>query len=291
MPDRPLPPPPLPPSPATSVAPHHVQAIERACRLIERCEGSVVLADLAAEAGFSPFRFHRLFRQVTGVTPRAWQKGLRMARVGEALHAAGSITEAYHSAGFGSSGRFYENAGAMLGMSPGAFRNRGRGERIRHSMRACVLGQVLVAATDLGVCVVEFGDRGDLLEASLRSRFDEATFVGTDATFEAWLGAVLAGIALPRAAFDLPLDIRGTAFQQTVWQALRAIPPGSTASYSEVAERIGRPGAARAVARACAGNSLALLVPCHRVVRGDGGLGGYRWGIERKQQLLARERR
>jgi AraC family transcriptional regulator of adaptative response/methylated-DNA-[protein]-cysteine methyltransferase len=178
----------------------------------------------------------------------------------------------------------------MPGMSPGEFRNRGRGERIRHSVRACVLGQVLVAATDRGVCVVEFADRADPLVASLRSRFAEAKFVGSDATFEAWLGAVLAGIALPRAAFELPLDIRGTAFQQTVWQVLCAIPPGSTMSYREVAERIGRPGAARAVARACSGNSLALLVPCHRVVRGDSGLGGYRWGIERKQQLLERER-
>lgn len=165
-----------------------------------------------------------------------------------------------------------------------------RSERIRHGVRACVLGQVLVAATERGVCVVEFGDDAGALEASLRRRFSEAEFAGTDATFDGWVGRVLDGIALPRAAFELPLDIRGTAFQQTVWAALRAIPPGDTASYREVAERIGRPGAARAVARACASNALALLVPCHRVVREDGGLGGYRWGIERKKRLLDRER-
>lgn len=257
---------------------------------MERSDELLVLADLAAEAGFSPFHFHRLFRRVTGVTPRAWQKGLRQARVGAALRSGSSITEAYHAAGFGSSGRFYESAGALLGMSPGAFRAGGRGECIRHCVRACVLGHVLVAATERGVCVVEFGDDAGALEASLRRRFSEARFAGTDATFDDWVGKVLERIALPRGAFDLPLDIRGTAFQQTVWAALLAIPPGDTASYREVAERIGRPGAARAVARACASNALALLVPCHRVVREDGGLGGYRWGIERKKRLLDRER-
>lgn len=258
--------------------------------MIERSEGPVVLADLAAAAGFSPFHFHRLFRRLTGVTPRAWQKALRMARVGDALHSAGSITEAYHSAGFGSSGRFYEQATAMLGMSPGAFRAGGRGERIRHSVSPCVLGHVLVAATGRGICQVAFGDDPARLDGALRQRFPQAEFIGTDAVFDGWVGQVLAGIDLPCAAFGLPLDIRGTAFQHTVWQALCAIPPGSTASYRQVAERIGRPGAARAVARACASNTLALLVPCHRVVREDGGLGGYRWGIERKQRLLDSER-
>jgi AraC family transcriptional regulator of adaptative response/methylated-DNA-[protein]-cysteine methyltransferase len=169
-----------------------------------------------------------------------------------------------------------------------------RGERIRHSVRPCALGSVLVAASDRGVCVVEFGDSPGLLEASMRHRLPDACYIGTDTRCDDWVGRVLDVIARPDAAsyaaFDLPLDIRGTAFQRVVWTALCAIPPGTTASYREVAESIGRPGAARAVARACASNALALLVPCHRVVRGDGGLGGYRWGIERKQQLLDRER-
>lgn len=275
---------------AAGLPARHLRAIERACRMLERAQGRVVLAELAAEAGFSAWHFHRLFRQVTGVTPQAWQKGLRMARVADALRSEPSITDAYHAAGFGSSGRFYEQAGGMLGMSPGAWRAGGRGERIRHSVRPCVLGQVLVAATDRGVCVVEFGDRPEPLEASLRRRFPHADFVPADDAFERWLGEVLAGIALPRAAFSLPLDIRGTAFQQVVWQALCTIPPGSTTTYGDLAARIGRPGAARAVARACASNALALIVPCHRVVRGDGDLGGYRWGIERKRSLLERER-
>ena len=169
-----------------------------------------------------------------------------------------------------------------------------RGERIRYSVRPCALGSVLVAASDRGVCVVEFGDSTGLLEGSLRRRLPDARYIGTDTPCDDWVGRVLDVIARPDAAsdaaFGLPLDMRGTAFQRVVWTALCAIPQGTTASYREVAESIGRPGAARAVARACASNALALLVPCHRVVRGDGGLGGYRWGIERKQQLLDRER-
>jgi AraC family transcriptional regulator of adaptative response/methylated-DNA-[protein]-cysteine methyltransferase len=185
---------------------------------------------------------------------------------------------------------FHEQADGLPGSTSGA-RLAGRpGECIRHSVRTCGLGQVLVAATGRGVCVVEFGDGPDFLEASLRRRFPRAVFAAPDVAFERWLGQVLAAIALPRSVFDLPLDIRGTLFQQTVWQALGAIPPGSTTTYGDLAARIGRPGAARAVARACASNALALIVPCHRVVRGDGHLGGYRWGIERKQRLLELER-
>jgi AraC family transcriptional regulator of adaptative response/methylated-DNA-[protein]-cysteine methyltransferase len=189
-----------------------------------------------------------------------------------------------------SAGRFHEHAATAHGMAPGAFRTGGRGETIRHSVSPCVLGHVLVAATGRGLCQVAFGDDPAVLHGALRQRFPQAAFIGTDAVFDGWLGQVLAAMDLPRASSSLPLDIRGTAFQHSVWQALCAIPPGSTASYRQVAERIGRTGAARAVARACASNTLALLVPCHRVVREDGGLGGYRWGIERKQRLLDRER-
>ena len=204
----------------------------------------------------------------------------------ERSEAAVVLADLATAAGFGSPGPFYEHATGMLGMSPGAFRAGGRGERIRHSVSTCVLGHVLVAATERGICQVAFGDDPVRLDGALRQRFPQAEFIGTDAVFDGWLGQVLAGIELPRAAFGLPLDIRGTA----LWQALCKLPQGSTASYRQVAECIGRPGAARAVARACASNTLALLVPCHRVVREDGGLGGYRWGIERKQRLLDRER-
>jgi AraC family transcriptional regulator of adaptative response/methylated-DNA-[protein]-cysteine methyltransferase len=163
-------------------------------------------------------------------------------------------------------------------------------ERIRHAVRACVLGHVLVAATDRGVCTVELGDSTRMLALSLQRQFPEAILAGTDAILATWVDRVVDAIARPRTSVDLPLDIRGTVFQQSVWAALRAIPPGATVSYRQVAARIGRPGAARAVARACASNRLALLVPCHRVVRADGGAGGYRWGIERKQRLLDGER-
>jgi AraC family transcriptional regulator of adaptative response/methylated-DNA-[protein]-cysteine methyltransferase len=171
-----------------------------------------------------------------------------------------------------------------------AFRTAGRGERIRHSVRPCALGHLLVAATMRGVCRVELDDRPDVLEASVRSRFAAAEFVAPDATFTGWMDLVLAAAASPGTAHAVPLDLRGTAFQHVVWRALCAIPPGSTASYRGVAENIGRPGAARAVAGACAANPVALLVPCHRVVREDGGLGGFRWGLARKRQLLESER-
>jgi AraC family transcriptional regulator of adaptative response/methylated-DNA-[protein]-cysteine methyltransferase len=267
-----------------------MRAIERACRLIERSEQRVDLAELAAEAGLSPYHFHRLFRRATGVTPLAWQKSRQMARVGDALHACDSITEAFHAAGFGSSGRFYENAGAMLGMSPGAWRAHGRDEVIRYAVRECALGRVVVAATARGVCMVEFGESAEALEMRVRQRFRAATFARADAEFGNWLESVLACIEAPADAHALPLDIRGTAFQQRVWQALREIPIGTTASYSEIAAAVGSPRGARAVARACASNAAAVVVPCHRVIRGDGDLGGYRWGIERKKVLLARER-
>jgi len=190
----------------------------------------------------------------------------------------------------GLSGRVHEHAAAMHGMPTDAFPAGGRGETVRHSVSPCMLGHVLVAATGRGICEVAFGDDPAGLHGALHQRFPQAAFIGTDAVFDGWLVQVLAAMDLPRASSGLPLDLRGTAFQHSVWQALCAIPPGSTASYRQVAERIGRSGAARAVARACASNTLALLVPCHRVVREDGGLGGYRWGIERKQWLLDRER-
>ena len=263
--------------------------VAETCRRIEGAETAPDLAELAAAAGLSPHHFHRLFRRITGLTPKAYADAHRGRRVREELAGGAAVTAALYDAGFNSSGRFYAAAEELLGMKPSTYRDGGADTVIRHAVGASSLGAVLAAATDTGVCAILLGDSEDELLADLRRRFPRAQLVPGDAAFAATLSAVLALVERPGAGADLPLDIRGTAFQQRVWQALRAIPAGETRSYGEIAKAIGAPRGHRAVARACGENALAIAVPCHRVVRGDGALSGYRWGVERKRELLSRE--
>jgi len=264
-------------------------AVARACRAIEEAEELPSLKALARAAGMSPFHFHRVFKSVTGVTPKAYAAAHRGGRVRDELKAAGSVTEAIYGAGFNSSARFYESSTDLLGMTPSAFRAGGVGATIRFAVGECSLGSVLVAATDKGVCAVQFGDNADALVRNLQDRFPRARLVGADRAFEETVAKVVGFVEAPQRGFDLPLHVRGTAFQQKVWRALREIPSGQTASYAEIAERIGDAKAVRGVAQACAANPVAVAIPCHRVVRRDGALSGYRWGVERKRALLARE--
>ncbi len=265
------------------------EAVARACRLIESSDEPPTLEQLAEVAGLSPYHFHRVFKAATGLTPRAYAAAHRNRKVRDELPRSASVTEAIYGAGFGSNGRFYANAGEVLGMAPQAFRSGGRGTTIRFAVGQCSLGAILVAATAKGLCAILMDDEPDALVRDLQDRFPQAELVGGDADFERWVAQVVGFVEAPQLGLDLPLDVRGTAFQQRVWQALREIPPGSTASYAEIAERIGQPQAVRAVAQACAANALAVAIPCHRVVRRDGGLSGYRWGVERKRTLLERE--
>jgi AraC family transcriptional regulator, regulatory protein of adaptative response / methylated-DNA-[protein]-cysteine methyltransferase len=271
------------------LAERQASAVARACRLIEEADEAPSLDALAEAAGMSRFHFHRVFKAVTGVTPNAYAAAHRGRRVRDELAQGGSITEAIYGAGFGSSGRFYAAARDLLGMTPTAFRAGGSGASIRFAVGECSLGAILVAATGKGVCAILLGDDPDALVRDLQDRFPKARLIGADKEFERLVAAVVGFVEAPARGLDLPLDLRGTAFQQRVWQALRAIPSGSTASYAEIAERIGRPKAVRAVAQACASNAIAVAIPCHRVVRTDGAPSGYRWGVERKRALLDRE--
>ncbi len=267
----------------------HQKAVERACKMIRASEEPLALAALARAVGMSPFHFHRVFRKATGVTPRAFAAASRAERTAAKLRIAPTVTEAIYAAGFNSASRFYEDAGARLGMTPGQLRRGGDGVTIRFAVGACSLGAILVAASDRGICAIAIGDDPDALSRELQNRFPRAAIVGADPEFERMVARIVGFVEAPREGLDLPLDIRGTAFQQRVWQALRAIPAGRTASYAEIAEAIGRPGASRAVARACSQNPLAVAIPCHRVVRKDGDISGYRWGVARKRTLLDRE--
>ncbi len=266
-----------------------VEAVRRACERIAAAEEAPSLADLAARAGLSPFHFHRVFKKVTGVTPKAYAAAEQARRAADKLRTAETVTEAIYDAGFNSSSRFYETATARLGMTPTAVRRGGQGAVIRFAVGQASLGAVLVAATNKGVCAILLGDDPDVLVRDLQDRFPRAELLGGEPTFERTVARVVGLVEAPGQRLDLPLDIRGTAFQQQVWQALRAIPPGKTATYAEIAEAVGRPRAVRAVAQACAANPLAVAIPCHRVVRTDGDLSGYRWGVERKRELIARE--
>lgn len=267
----------------------HAALVAAACRRIEEAEEPPTLDALAAAAGLSPHHFHRVFKDIAGVTPKAYASAHRARRVRRELDGAGSVTQAIYDAGFNASSRFYEASAGLLGMTPAAWRDGGRGAEIRFAVAESSLGPILVAATGQGVCAIQFGDEPERLVRDLQDRFPKATLVGGDEAFEALVARVVGHVESPRRGLDLPLDLRGTAFQQRVWQALRAIPPGETASYADIARRIGAPGAVRAVAGACAANAVAVVVPCHRVVRTDGALSGYRWGVERKRVLLARE--
>ncbi|HXQ51849.1 MAG TPA: bifunctional DNA-binding transcriptional regulator/O6-methylguanine-DNA methyltransferase Ada [Stellaceae bacterium] len=269
----------------------HAQAVAKACRLIEAAEELPRLDALAAAAGLSRFHFHRVFKSVTGLTPKDYAAAHRARRVREELAGPGTVTAAIYGAGFNSSGRFYAASSALLGMTPTRFRARGEGATIRFAVGECSLGSILVAATEKGVCAIALGDDPDALVRTLQDRFAKATLAGGDKSFEQWVAKVVGMVEAPRLGLDLPLDVRGTAFQERVWQALRQVPPGTTTTYTELAQRIGAPTAVRAVAHACASNPIAVAIPCHRVVRRDGDLAGYRWGIERKRALLAREAR
>ncbi len=265
--------------------------VAKACRLIETAGEMPNLEALAESAGMSRFHFHRVFKSVAGVTPKAYAAAHRAQRVREELPRSGTVTEAIYGAGFNSNGRFYATSSEVLGMTPTNFRSGGTGASIRFAVGECSLGAILVAATDKGVCAILLGDAPEALVRELEDRFPKATLVGGDEGFEQWVAKVVGFVEAPALGLDLPLDVRGTAFQQRVWRALREIPAGSTASYTEIAERIGAPKSVRAVGQACASNAIAVAIPCHRVVRNDGALSGYRWGVERKRALLEREAR
>ncbi len=267
----------------------HAEAIEAACRALDRANEMPALVDLAAIADLSPFHFHRLFRSRTGLTPKGYFKARQARRMRKELSESNTVTEAIYAVGFSSSSRFYENSKNMLGMKPRTFAIGGKDTRIRFAVGESSLGPVLVAATDEGICAIELDDDPEKLVRNLQDRFPKAILVGNDEEFERWVAKVVALVESPRIGLDLPLDVRGTVFQQKVWQALQAIPAGTTITYANLAALIGASGAARAVARACAANPIALAIPCHRVIRTDGNLSGYRWGVERKRQLLARE--
>ncbi|HEY8612474.1 MAG TPA: bifunctional DNA-binding transcriptional regulator/O6-methylguanine-DNA methyltransferase Ada [Roseomonas sp.] len=267
----------------------HAEAVRAACAAIEAAEEVPSLAALAERAGYARHHFLRLFREVVGVTPHAYAAAVRARRLGAALASGERVADAVAGAGFGSESRVYEDPARFLGMTPGVARRGGAGEVIRTAFGESTLGPVMVAMTDRGVCAIEFGADEAALRQSLATRFPQARIEPADDAAQEAVARVLAWVEEPRAALDLPLDLRGTAFQKRVWEALRAIPAGGTLDYAELAARLGMPRGARAVARACAGNGVALAVPCHRVVGRDGTLRGYRWGLERKAALLARE--
>jgi AraC family transcriptional regulator, regulatory protein of adaptative response / methylated-DNA-[protein]-cysteine methyltransferase len=272
-----------------SLQEEHAARITAACRLIEASPKAPSLERLAARAGLSPFHFHRLFKSTTGLTPREYAIAHRGKRVRRELVRSRLITRAIYEAGYNSNGRFYEESGKVLGMTPSDFRAGGQNFEIRFAVGECSLGSILVAASERGVCAVLLGDDPDQLARELQERFSDATLIGGDSGFEQLVARVVGFVEAPGLGLDLPLDVRGTAFQQRVWRALMAIPPGETVSYAEIARRIGAPGAVRAVGHACGANPLAIAIPCHRVVRTDGSLSGYRWGVERKRALIERE--
>ena len=266
------------------------EAVARACRLIEGAEETPDLDTLAQASGMSRFHFHRVFKAHTGITPKAYADARRAERVRQALGQGAPVTEALYAAGYQSSARFYVAAGERLGMAPGRYRKGGEGETIRFALARCSLGALLVATTPRGICAILLGDDAALLLHDLRARFPLAELQEAEPGFERTLLDVVAFVDAPRIGLSLPLDVRGTAFQQRVWDALRQVPAGQTVSYAELAARLGMPQGARAVASACAANPAAIAIPCHRVVRNDGALSGYRWGVERKRKLLDRER-
>jgi AraC family transcriptional regulator of adaptative response/methylated-DNA-[protein]-cysteine methyltransferase len=264
--------------------------VAEACRIIEAAEEAPSLAKLAERAGLSPFHFHRIFKSVAGVTPKEYSMAQRASRVRDQLSRSTTVTAAIYDSGFNSNSRFYEKSDRMLGMTPRDFRAGGANTDIRFAVGECSLGAILVAASQKGICAILMGDDPDALARNLQDRFPRANLIGGDEDFEQMVARVVGFVEAPAIGLDLPLDLRGTAFQQRVWQALREIPPGQTASYAEIAQRIGSPKAVRGVAQACAANAVAVAIPCHRVVRSDGALSGYRWGVERKQALLDREK-
>lgn len=272
-----------------SLGKQHAELVARLCRLIESAQAPPSLEALAQAAQMSTFHVHRVFKAVAGVTPKAYAAAHRANKVRDELVRGGSVTDAIYEAGYNSNGRFYDESNQLLGMTPSTYRAGGAQVTIRFAIGQCSLGAILVAASARGICAILIGDDPDALARDLQDRFPKAELVGGDAEFEQRVAKVVGFVEAPKLGLDLPLDVRGTAFQQRVWQALRDIPAGQTASYTDIAQRIGAPKAVRAVAGACAANALAVAIPCHRVVRTDGSLSGYRWGVERKRALLERE--
>ncbi|MFK7891202.1 MAG: bifunctional DNA-binding transcriptional regulator/O6-methylguanine-DNA methyltransferase Ada [Granulosicoccus sp.] len=271
--------------------PNH-DVILRACKALKADDGTLNLDTLAQRAGMSPFHFHRKFKAIVGTTPKAYAQEHRAQRLKDSLRRTDStITDAIYNAGFGSSSRFYAQATSLLGMTATQFRNGGECTSILFAVGECSLGSVLVACTSIGICAISLGDSPDELLHDLQESFPNAQLIGGDASFEKLVAQVVGYIDQPAQTLHLPLDIQGTVFQQRVWAALKKIPPGKTVSYKELAQLIGAENAHRAVAGACASNKLAVAIPCHRVVRSDGKLSGYRWGIERKRTLLTMEKR
>ncbi|MEA2175708.1 MAG: AraC family transcriptional regulator [Blastocatellia bacterium] len=269
----------------------HAATIAEACRLIEESEELPGLERLASHAGLSAYHFHRVFKATTGLTPKGYAAANRARRVRGTLDRSSTVTEAIYDAGYNSNGRFYETSNKVLGMTPSNYRAGGASTEIRFAVGECSLGSILVARSERGVCAILLGDDPDELARDLQNRFPRANLIGGDGEFEQLVSQVVGFVEAPALGLDLPLDVRGTAFQQRVWQALQKIPAGSTASYADIAHRIGSPKSVRAVAQACGANALAVAIPCHRVVRNDGALSGYRWGVERKRALLEREAR
>lgn len=275
--------------PDTSSTNQAPKAVVEACNLMDDTEESLSLDELAAAVGLSPSYFHRLFKKTVGVTPKAYATARRAEQFREGLHRKQTVTEAMYEAGYGASSRCYEKVGQNLGMTPTQYKSGGVGQTIKFALLECYLGWVAVAATERGICMIEFGDDPDGLRREVAARFPKAELREDDPTFLEWVRQVVAYVETPSHGLDLPLDIQGTAFQRKVWETLRDVPVGTTATYAEIAQRIGKPTAVRAVAGACAANRLAVAIPCHRVVRGDGDVSGYRWGAKRKRELLERE--
>lgn len=272
-----------------SLAEQHAGLVAQLCRFIESAEQPPSLEELASRADLSVHHLHRVFKAVTGLTPRAYAMAHRAERVRAELGRRGTVTEAIYGAGYNSNGRFYEKSDQVLGMTPTSYRAGGANTEIRFAIGECSLGSILVASSARGVCAILIGDDPDKLARELQDRFPRAQLIGGDVEFERLVARVVGFVEAPQVGLDLPLDVRGTAFQQRVWRALRKIPAGTTASYADIAKRIGSPKSVRAVALACASNTLAVAIPCHRVVRSDGQVSGYRWGVERKRALLDRE--
>ncbi|TFY94200.1 bifunctional DNA-binding transcriptional regulator/O6-methylguanine-DNA methyltransferase Ada [Pseudomonas nabeulensis] len=275
----------------TQLAAHHTLLVADACRHIEQADTPPSLSTLAMRAGLSPFHFHRVFKAVTGLTPKGYARAHRSRKVRDGLKGQHTVTDALYEAGFNSNSRFYESANHLLGMTPTDYKAGGPHNQILFAVGQCSLGAILVAQSARGVCAILLGDDPAKLVRDLQDQFPKADLIGADRRFERLIAHVVGFVEAPALGLDLPLDLRGTAFQERVWQALRDIPPGSTVSYAQIAERIGAPKSFRAVAQACGANSLAVAIPCHRVVRSNGDLSGYRWGVERKRELLERERK
>jgi AraC family transcriptional regulator of adaptative response/methylated-DNA-[protein]-cysteine methyltransferase len=272
-----------------SIEAENAAVVARACRIIEESEEEPSLEGLATAIGRSPSYFHRVFKAATGLTPKDYAAADRANKVRQELASGNSVTDAIYGAGFNSSGRFYEKSTGILGMTPSQYRTGGANEDIKFAVGQTSLGAILVASSKKGVAAILLGDDPDELVRNLQDRFPKARLIGADRDYEDLVARVVGFVEVPSIGLDLPLDVRGTAFQQRVWQALQEVPVGETVSYAEVARRIGSPKAVRAVAGACAANKLAVAIPCHRVVRNDGALSGYAWGVERKRALLDRE--